>query len=177
MTEITWKELRARARTIPQKLSLDLSVIHLAANPTNEFFKLADQGIVWATRELSRSKNIIGDMGEDQLTTLLLAPLTGAGFSAYHDINVGTQQENIADMLAKGRGGIWRDKRGSNNPASKLSSDDVWAIRHTMLPGKIYSRREIAKSFGVETCTIDHIASGTHWKHITPNWPFDAVRS
>lgn len=87
--EVTWKQLHDRARTIPQKLCLELAALHLTTNPHSEFVKLVHRGMVWSTRELARNKNIIEGMTEDQLTLLLLAPLKGAGFAAYHDANVG----------------------------------------------------------------------------------------
>lgn len=90
-------------------------------------------------------------------------------------LSVGTQQENIADMLAKGRGKNWRNKRGANNPAARLTADEVWAIRWLMLPSKRFSRKEIARSFGVSTTPIHFIASGRSWPHITRNWPFEEL--
>jgi len=89
MTEITWKQIRDRARTTGQKLSLDLAVLYLDPNPYHKFIELVQRGMVWTTREMARNKNIVDGMSEDQLTMLLLAPLTGAGFAAYHDVNVG----------------------------------------------------------------------------------------
>jgi hypothetical protein len=87
--EITWKSLRDRARTIPQKLGLDLAIAHLSPDPYATFIDLVNRGILWSSTQLSKNKNIVQGMNEDQLTTLLLAPLLGAGFIGYHDANVG----------------------------------------------------------------------------------------
>ena len=87
--EITWKALRDRARTTPQKLGLDLAVAHLAPDPYATFVELVNRGLLWSATQLASNKNIVQGMNEDQLTTLLLAPLLGAGFAGYHDANFG----------------------------------------------------------------------------------------
>lgn len=85
---------------------------------------------------------------------------------------IGTQQDNIADMIAKGRAGLFRNKRGVNNPKAKLNGDDVWAIRWAMRL-KLFTIREISRSYGLSFGSIWRIKVGETWPHITPNWPFD----
>lgn len=87
--EITWARLRDRARTTPQKVNLDLAVAHLAPDPYNVFVDLLDQALRWSAQNMARNKNIFDELNEDQLTMLLLAPLQGMGFFAYHDANIG----------------------------------------------------------------------------------------
>ncbi len=89
--------------------------------------------------------------------------------------SLGTQQDNIADMLAKGRGKTWRDKRGENNHKAKLTNDKVWAIRWGLLKHGLATTSEIAAAFGVSARLIDRIAIGETWQHITENWPSNMV--
>jgi hypothetical protein len=62
----------------------------------------------------------------------------------------GTQSENLNDMLEKGR------------QHSKLSIEDVQAIRASSAPG-----RALAREYGVSHTQIGRIRSVYTWKHIT----------
>lgn len=68
----------------------------------------------------------------------------------------GTQAENIADMVAKGR-----KPQGEATGVSKLTESQVRAIRAD-------SRKqvELAREYNVTPSTIAHIRNGTVWKHI-----------
>lgn len=88
---------------------------------------------------------------------------------------LGTQQDNIADMIAKGRAGRFRDKRGTNNPKAKINGDDVWAIRWVMLRFGMFTLKDIARSYGVHWSSIYKIRANETWQHITQQWPFDEV--
>lgn len=69
---------------------------------------------------------------------------------------LGTQMQNINDAMAKGRfrnGTSW----GENNGSSKLSSDDVKAIR--LHPRFYGSGKLLAEKFGVRESTISMIRS------------------
>lgn len=72
----------------------------------------------------------------------------------------GSQADNIADMVAKGR-----QARGSKNAAAKLTDDQVV---------EIYVRRNwgepleaLAREFGVGINAVSRIALGRSWKHAT----------
>ncbi len=74
---------------------------------------------------------------------------------------LGTQQDNIADMDAKGRR---KSAIGANNGRSKLTEKDVLTIRSLSNKGIIGTK--LAAQFGVHKSTIYEILSGTNWKHI-----------
>ena len=84
---------------------------------------------------------------------------------------VGTQKENIADMLAKGRGpervrqGATLNCVGVNNPAAKLTEDAVREIRRLRETG--LSHMKLARRFGVSTPVIQSILKGKTWVHVT----------
>lgn len=103
---------------------------------------------------------------------------------------VGTQQENIQDMMTVGhhpsqqegfippqlgvphtdetKGKISKANKGkkgligSDNPNSKLTWDQVKEIKNLLLQG--FSLKKIAKRFNVGTCTIRNIKIGKLWK-------------
>lgn len=72
---------------------------------------------------------------------------------------LGTQAENLRDMIEKGRGKyvVPRNNVGARNPMSKLSDDQVREIRK--LAGSM-SQREIGRLFGVGQDQISRIISG-----------------
>ena len=87
---------------------------------------------------------------------------------------LGTQADNVADMISKGRG---RSMAGDAHPArrpgarigerngrARLTADDVRRIRMMRSEGLEY--RVIAAHFGVALPTIQHIVSGKNWSHI-----------
>ena len=86
---------------------------------------------------------------------------------------IGTQAENVADMIAKGRDRRTPSK-GSKNGAAKLDEEKVWAIRQ-MLRLKMYSEREIARSYGISYMAMNRIARWESWKHVHLNWPFNPL--
>ena len=74
---------------------------------------------------------------------------------------LGTQQDNIADMIAKGRQVI---PKGVQHGNSKLTEKDVLKIRSLKQQG--VGRLDIAKQFGIYKSTVDKITSRQSWKHI-----------
>lgn len=72
---------------------------------------------------------------------------------------LGTQGDNMRDMFSKGRGNHVnpRDNVGARNPMTKLSDEDVRAIRE--LAGS-QTQRVIAQQFGVGQDQISRILSG-----------------
>lgn len=74
---------------------------------------------------------------------------------------LGTQTENNLDMVAKGR---HADVRGSKNPSSKLTEDNVGEIRELHAEGM--SGAAIARRFGVSKELIYGIVQRKSWTHV-----------
>lgn len=74
---------------------------------------------------------------------------------------LGTHQDNIDDMVMKGRGA---DKRGTSNGRSKLSDDEVRAIRLAKSNGEHI--RAIAEKYGMSVTQIIRIISCENWGHV-----------
>lgn len=72
---------------------------------------------------------------------------------------LGTQAENIADMIAKRR-----HLMGEKRHSSKLIEEDIRQIRLLKTTG--LSNDKIAVRFGVSTPTIWSIVNGRKWKHV-----------
>ena len=69
---------------------------------------------------------------------------------------IGTQRDNIDDMVRKGRSLI-----GTKNPHAKLTESDVLAIRVDNRP---YSA--IAKDYGISISNAWHIKNRKSWRHL-----------
>ena len=74
---------------------------------------------------------------------------------------LGTHQDNMRDMIIKGRQGFYASHKGEEHGCSKLTDEDVLKIRYD----KRYCR-EIALDYGVALCTIARIKKGVAWKHL-----------
>lgn len=72
---------------------------------------------------------------------------------------LGTTQENVADMVSKGR-----QSRGMSRPNVKLSDEHVRQIRMLLQQG--VCRKDIARIFGVCRSTVGHIATRRQWSHV-----------
>lgn len=75
-------------------------------------------------------------------------------------LELGTQQDNLADMRAKGRG-----NRGSVNGAAKLNEGDVALIRIWLALG--VPQRELCQFYGLSKGTMSSLANGKTWRHVT----------
>lgn len=71
----------------------------------------------------------------------------------------GTNAENMADMVAKGR-----QARGTRHGRAKLTPTDVIAIRAHLSAGRPPGR--VALLFGVSRAAIRSIADGRAWGHV-----------
>lgn len=88
---------------------------------------------------------------------------------------LGTQAENMADKVAKGRqaSGVThgsrtkphRTRRGEGVHTAKLNPEKVLEIRRILSEGKL-SQKEIADIFGVSQVNISCIELGKTWKHV-----------
>jgi hypothetical protein len=74
---------------------------------------------------------------------------------------LGTQMDNIADMVAKGRQG---GALGERNANSKLTPDAVRAIRAAYAGGNV-PQRVLAERYGVSRGLIGHVVRGRIWAH------------
>ncbi len=78
---------------------------------------------------------------------------------------IGTRQDNVDDMLAKKRGGQWKNPpRGNRRRDSKFTEADVLDIRRRCDNGE--SQGSVAKSFGVGQSTISKIIRRQRWAHV-----------
>lgn len=73
----------------------------------------------------------------------------------------GTQQDNIQDMIDRGRRASFA---GERNNKAKLSWEVVRAIRETYVANKKGERLRLASLYGVLPATISDIVSGRVWK-------------
>ena len=81
---------------------------------------------------------------------------------------LGTHQDNMDDMVSKGRTGGY-DKKGEANPKGKLTENMVRiarAVYGTEIDGKKVSYQRIADAFGVQKSCIAHIIQGRKWTHL-----------
>ena len=78
---------------------------------------------------------------------------------------LGTEQENFADMRAKGR-----HQQGERHPRAKLLEGEVAEIRWYLTNTKM-SQPHIASFYGVSDKTIGNIKTGKIWKHVVAKAP------
>lgn len=71
---------------------------------------------------------------------------------------LGTQADNIADMVSKGR---QRGAAGERNKNSKIKARDVEFLRKLKTAG--VSNKSLAKIFGISRSMVWNIASGKNW--------------
>lgn len=95
-----------------------------------------------------------------------------AGMSVLHKCDVrncvnpehlflGTQQDNITDMIRKGRKNA---RKGSKVPGSVLKESDIHIIRKEISDGK--RMVEIAEKFDVDVSNIYRIKNNRIWRHV-----------
>ena len=75
---------------------------------------------------------------------------------------LGTQQDNVADMIAKGRSNY--SMQGNKNGRSVVQVEDIPIIRKLCDDG--FKHTEIAELYGVQSSAISKIATGKTWSHI-----------
>lgn len=73
---------------------------------------------------------------------------------------LGTHQDNMDDMVAKGRD-VGMFKSGERNPGAKLTADDVQRLRELAATG--VSRIELAADFGISLTQVGKILRGEKW--------------
>lgn len=87
---------------------------------------------------------------------------------------LGTNDENMADMRAKGRSatgdrnGSWtspaRRPRGARNGAARIDERDTVAIRHLRSSG--VRQLDVAGRFGISQSTVSRISARKTWTHV-----------
>lgn len=81
-------------------------------------------------------------------------------------LDIGTFEDNIADMVRRKRGGPGKNAaRGERAGSSRLTDRDVIAIRETYASGGV-TQIALARDFGVDTGTISRIVTGKAWTHL-----------
>ena len=75
---------------------------------------------------------------------------------------IGTQQDNMSDMVMKGRVG---DRNGELAANSKLTEVEVTEMRKLHATGE-YCYTELGERFGVHRTQVSNIVRGKSWKHI-----------
>lgn len=76
---------------------------------------------------------------------------------------LGTHQDNLADMVAKGR-----SLRGERHNKAELTETDVLAIRTLWAVGGM-TQQQIANRFGTNKANVSQIVRGKKWKHLLPD--------
>jgi hypothetical protein len=72
---------------------------------------------------------------------------------------LGTHQENITDMVLKGRS---YPRKGELHPRTKLSLNDVKCIRHLYFAER-RTQKELGEFFGLARSSISNIVTGYSW--------------
>lgn len=75
---------------------------------------------------------------------------------------IGSQSENLHDMVAKGRCNRIDKARGERHGRAKLSARNVKTIRRN----STLTQDQLARQFKVSRMQIRRILSGQHWTHI-----------
>jgi hypothetical protein len=75
---------------------------------------------------------------------------------------LGMHEDNMADMVRKGRAPQLRGERNGN---AKLTAEQAWTARYAHLKYGI-SQTRIAKKYGVSPATISLIVNGKNWAHL-----------
>ena len=78
-----------------------------------------------------------------------------------HHLWIGTQTENIRDMVIKQRS---PNNHGDRNPSAKLNERQVKQIRGLFKAG--VERKELARQYNVSYSTIKYIVRRKSWSHI-----------
>ncbi|NRB10182.1 MAG: HNH endonuclease [Rickettsiaceae bacterium] len=81
-----------------------------------------------------------------------------------HHLFLGSQQDNVLDMVKKGRHKLPPIKQGEDSSKAKLKEIEVRKIRKMSDLG--FSSRVLARDFKVSKTTILQIINRKSWKHI-----------
>ena len=76
---------------------------------------------------------------------------------------VGTNADNMRDMIEHGRGAL-RAKSGESNPSARLTADKVRLIRELAASGSTH--RALGQQFGVSHQTVTKIVLRRKWPDV-----------
>jgi hypothetical protein len=76
----------------------------------------------------------------------------------------GTNDDNIADRLERGRSTAHHENRGERNGHARLSPEDVLEIRRRASTGETQSK--LAQDFDVSKAAVNLIVLRKNWKHL-----------
>lgn len=76
---------------------------------------------------------------------------------------LGTNEDNVADRVAKGRSG-WQARKGEAHPMRKLTEQQVRSIRRRCARGERGS--DLAREYGLNRATVSEIVSRRKWRHV-----------
>lgn len=153
-----------------------------AANSAPDFWRRVDQSgdcWVWTGTSLDAGYGRIGWRGEKVIASRLAYELTVGpipdGMWVLHRCDnppcvnpehlfLGTRQDNIDDMVAKGRqrsGG--HATAADRNARAKLTWEKVREIRRRYIPRRV-SLARLAREFGVSPDTVHAVVRGDSWR-------------
>lgn len=78
---------------------------------------------------------------------------------------LGTQADNVADMVAKGRHKPPKPQLGSINPQAVLTEAQARWVKMAVKESG-HSQREIARMLGVSPMTVSRIVNNQTWSHV-----------
>jgi predicted transcriptional regulator len=97
---------------------------------------------------------------------IILHNCDNPGCQNYKHLELGTQQENIKDMVNKGR-----QNKGSENIFSILNEFQVWDMLNLIYTDKLKTIREIFEYFKTSENSVRYILKGKTWVHLTKQFP------
>lgn len=78
---------------------------------------------------------------------------------------LGTQADNLRDMVAKGRGRAVGPK-GEAAPSAKMTDEKVLEIRRRWPLAKLGEKKSMAEELGIHYATLHRIATRRTWRHL-----------
>lgn len=115
-----------------------------------------DGKLVYVHREVYKAVN-----PDEEITGVIMHICDTPNCINWEHLRHGTQADNIADMVAKGRRVT---VKGSSQPDAKLKEEDIPKIRLLLRNG--YSCGMIARQYNVSDTAIRLIHVGKTWKHV-----------
>lgn len=125
--------------------------------PRNRYGRCQFDGYVQAAHRISYQVSI----GEIPKGLCVLHKCDNPACCSPSHLFLGTQADNVHDMIEKGRA---HDNAGKGNGRARLSDSDVKRIRY--LADTEISRAKLAKILNVSRSTIDKIVRRKTWKHV-----------
>lgn len=161
----------------PEHLFLDAASVDMRARFWRNVSKIPGGCWVWIACKTSgygmfslNGKNVLAHrIAYEEL----VGPIPDGLFVCHHCDNpscvnpdhlfTGTVQDNVFDMMKKGRG---IKAKGEQHGMVKLSEDDVVEIRRRVAAGEYENQTKLGKEFGVSNQLISRIASRGIWAHV-----------